>query len=222
MNLAAPLPTFYIDRKGKKRKERFTPMSTIITEQALATAWQRIDDRLAMMRRRHFEVGDIPFYEAALRPPATEKDLRQLEKVLGSPLPFELAYSFRRWNGCWIAHDHIISLSPISDLIYAAKSYTLPLEEYGEESFDEVIGPINSVLESRKRYNFGGHERSGTFLFLDYEDPPPGGQLGQVIRIGEDPVAEFVAASFVDFLNLVADAPVYNDDPDFDPLEWRG
>ncbi len=86
--------------------------------------------------------------------------------------------------------------------------------------FEEVIGPVNPLLESKRRIFFGEHDWSGSSLFLDYETPPAGGMLGQVIRVGEDPVAKFVSASFVDFLNLVAAAPAFKDDVDFDPLEW--
>jgi hypothetical protein len=194
---------------------------TTVTEQALAAAWQRVDDRLARLQRRHYQVGDIPLYEGGLNPPATEKELQQLETAWGAPIPFELAYSFRRWNERWIAHDHAINFWSVSDHLRIAQSGSLLLEADAGATFERVIGPINPVLESRKRYDIGGHEYSGTFLFLDYEDPPAGGQPGQVIRIGEDPIAEFVAASFVDFLNLVADAPVFDDDPEFDPLQWR-
>lgn len=36
--------------------------------------------------------------------------------------------------------------------------------------------------------------------------------------VGTYGIAEYVAASFTDFLKLIADAPVFDDDPDFDPL----
>ena len=64
-------------------------------------------------------------------------------------------------------------------------------------------------------------KRAGRFLFLDYEDPPAGGRLGQVIRVSDEPIAQLVAASFVEFLNRVAEAPVYDDDPEFDLLAAR-
>lgn len=187
-------------------------MTILNTEQELAAAWMRVDERLSAMQRRHREKGDIPLYENALNPPATDKELRQLEKALGSSLPFELAYSLKHWNGRWIAHDHVIDLSCLSDHL-AAVGYS--------PDINEVVGPINPVNDFTRRYAFGGHEGSKSFLYLDYEDPPAGGKVGQVIRIGQDPIAEYVAASFVEFLNLVADAPVRDDDPDFDPLKWR-
>jgi cell wall assembly regulator SMI1 len=194
-------------------------------EHELAAAWQRVDDRLAMLQLRHHQNGDIPFYKAGLNPPASEEELRQLELAWGAPIPFELVYSLRRWNGRWIAHDHVIDLSPISDHLSVAQACVLAPDASEEETFDSVIGPVNPVFESRKRYPFGGHEYSGSFLYLDFEDPPEGGTRGQVIRIGEEPTVEYVAASFVDFLNLIAEAPVLDDvqdDPNFDPLRWRG
>ena len=93
-------------------------------------------------------------------------------------------------------------------------------EEFANATFDQVTGPVNPILESKRRICFGAHESSDTGLYLDYEDPPSGGQLGQVIRIGVD-FLEYVAPSFVDFLNMIADAPVYDDDPDFDPLAGK-
>lgn len=190
------------------------------SKQKLALAWQRVDDRLAALQRRHYEKGDVPLYEAALNPPATEQEFKQLELAWQAPVPFELAYSLRRWNGRWIAHDHMISLSPISEHLYMAR-VTPPGQENDDASYEKVTGPINPIMESRKRYCFGGHELSGTFLYLDYEEPPEGGHLGQVIRIGEDLDVEFVATSFVDFLNLVASAPFNFEDSDFDPLQWH-
>ncbi len=193
----------------------------IASEQQLKAAWQRVDDRLSALQRRHSEKGDIPLYEAALNPPATEKELQQLERALGMPIPFELAYSLKQWSGRWIAHDHVIDLTSIQDqLQYLAGKSTTP-EEYADETFEQVTGPINPILDSKKRICFGAHEGSDTGLYLDYEVPPAGGSLGQVIRIGANLNAEYVAASFVDFLNMIADAPVYDDDPDFDPLELQ-
>jgi cell wall assembly regulator SMI1 len=189
-------------------------------EQELAAAWERVDERLAALQRRHNEKGDIPLYEAALNPPATAQELRQLAGTLEMPIPFELAYSLKRWNGRWIAHDHVIDLSPIRDHVYAANASQWREEDAGL-TFEHVIGPISLIMESKKRICFGGHEYSGSGLYLDYEDPPEGGHRGQVIRIGEEPIAEFVAASFVDFLNLIAAAPANDDEPDFDPLAWR-
>lgn len=194
-------------------------MNTLL-EQQLKAAWQRVDDRVASLQRRHREKGDIPLYEAALNPPATDQELQQLERAWGVAIPFELAYSLKRWNGRLIAHDHMIDLSSVADLLYLAETCGRYLADDSVE-YEHVIGPINPIFESKKRYNFGGHEFSGSSLYLDYVTPPAGGTLGQVIRDGEEPIARFVAASFVDFLNLIADAPVHDDVPDFDPLEWK-
>lgn len=189
------------------------------TEQELGAAWRRIDERLSRLQRRHREQGDIPLYEADSKPPATVKELDQLRQVLGMDVPFELADGLKRWNGRWIAHDHMISFMSIAEHLEIAKANPW-IEENAGLTFERVLGPINPVLNSRKRICFGGHEAMGSFLFIDYETPPQGGCLGQVIRIGEEPVAQFVASSFADFLDRVADAPAYDDDPDFDPLTW--
>lgn len=193
---------------------------TIPIDQDLADAWKRLDERLSKLQIRHRQIGDIPLYEAHLNPPATENELSRLEAALGATLPHELSFSLRHWNGRWIAHDHGIDLAPVSDLIKVAQSGGA-IDEYRRETYERVTGPINPTLESMKRYLFGSHEYSGSNLYLDYEDPPEGGRPGQVIRVGEEPVAEFVAASFVDFLNMIAEAPAHDDDPDFDPLRWR-
>ena len=190
------------------------------SEQELEAAWKRVDDRLAALQRRHIEIGDIPFYEAALNAPATDRDLIQLQKALGMAIPLELNYSLKRWNGRWIAHDHMISLVSVADHLHMAQADSWRGEQT-KLTFEEVVGPIKPTLFSKKRICFGGHEATGSFLFLDYEDPPAGGQPGQVIRVLEEPIAQFVAASFVEFLNILADAPVYDDDPEFDPLSWR-
>lgn len=190
------------------------------SEYELEVAWKRVGERLAALQRRHYERKDIPFYEAALNAPATERDLSQLETALGMAVPLELGYSLKRWNGRWIAQDHMISLMSIAEHLQVARANPWR-EEHADLTFERVVGPINPVLNSKKRICFGGHEATGSFLFIDYENPPAGGQLGQVIRLTEEPVAQFVAATFVDFLNLIVDAPVYDDDPDFDPLAWR-
>jgi len=190
-------------------------------EQALEAAWQRIDDRFSGLQRRYREQGDIPLYEADLNPPATDRELQQLEKAWGAVIPFELAYSLRRWNGRLIAHDHMIHLASVSEILYLVE--TCGWSAYGDSSveYERVIGPVNPILESKKRYDFGGHEFLGSSLYLDYENPPSGGQPGQIIRAGEEPIVEYVASNFVNFLNLIADAPVHDDAPDFDPLKWR-
>ena len=188
-------------------------------EQELDAAWQRIDDRLAALQRRHREKGDVPLYDASLKPPATDAEIKQLEKLLGFEIPFELAYSLNRWNGRWIAHDHVIDLSSVSDLLYLARS-SASAETSDDDVHGQVIGPVSSKVDYKQRINFGGHEGSSSSLYFDYVEPPAGGRLGQIIRIGED-TAEYVAASFVEFLNLVADAPVRDDDSDFDPLKSR-
>jgi len=186
-------------------------------EQELAAAWQRIDQRTKALQRRHRDIGDIPLYDDGLNPPASNAQLLQLKKAFGMDVPIELAYSLKRWNGRWIAHDHMISLSPVADHIYMSQVSPWQ-EEYADETFEQVFGPINPLMNSRKRFCIGGHEGSGEFLYLDYENPPKGGRLGQVIRIGEEPTAQYIAGSFVEFLNMVAAAPVYDDNPDFDPL----
>ncbi len=193
----------------------------IDAERELKSAWQRVDDRLAALRRRHAEKGDVPLYEAALNPPATDKELQELERALGMAVPFELAYSLKQSNGRWIAHDHAIDLQPIQDHLYYFANLGPRSMEYAGDTFHTVIGPINPIFNSTKRICFGGHEGSDTSLYLDYENPPAGGQLGQIIRIGVESKAEYVAASLADYLNMIADAPVYDDDPDFDPLKLR-
>lgn len=189
------------------------------TEQRLKAALQRVDDRLVALQCRHRERGDIPLYEADLGPPATDQEMKELENALGFTIPFELAYCLERWNGRFIAPDHAIVLNPISDLIYAANRSAMRVDDV-TSTFEEVVGPVNLLFESRKRIFFGEHDWSGSSLFLDYI-PAAGGQLGQVIRIGEDPIAKYVVSSFVGLLNLVADAPAYDDDPEFDPLAWK-
>ena len=189
------------------------------TQQELASAWDRVDERIAALQRRHHERGDVDLYDAQLNVPATENDLAKLNHALIMEAPFELLYSLRRWNGRWIAPDHALDLGSVSFLVAAKEAITWT-EEEAEQSFEEVQGPINPVMHSPRRIAFGYHDQSGSTLFLDYEDPPAGGRLGQVIRIGEEPIAQWVAGSFVEFLNLVADAPVHDDDPDFDPLQW--
>jgi hypothetical protein len=42
----------------------------------------------------------------------------------------------------------------------------------------------------------------------------------QSALLTEGPSAQFMAPDLVDFLNLVADAPVYDEDPDRDPLAY--
>lgn len=197
-------------------------MSTNNLETELEAAWRRIDARLEAMQKRHHTQGDIPLYETGANPPATESEIALLEKAIGTPLPFEWAYSLRRANGRWIAHDHIISLFSIQSFLAGFSEVRRSMRLYNDLTFESVDGPINPVMNSFRRYCFGIHEYSGTGLELDYEDPPEGGRLGQVIRIGESAYAEYVAPSFVDFLNMVANAPVHDDDPDFDPLqrEW--
>lgn len=199
-------------------------------QRAVARAWAEVDARLDRLQRRSREVGDLPLYRLDEGAPATAGELDELGKALEVAVPPELAYSLMRWNGRWIAHDHIISLSPIADHLRTeaierrrrARSSERDIRELEASTFEQVLGPINPKAESRRRIAFGGHEYSGSALYLDYEDPPPGGTLGQVIRIGEEPVAEFVAPSFVDFLLRVAQAPVHDDDPAHDPLAWGG
>lgn len=185
----------------------------------LEEAWAAVDSRLHALQSRHRTRCDIPFYEISPGAPAANEQLLELSKAWGGYVPPALWHSLSRWNGRWIAHDHMISLMSIEEHLasHVANSWSTPDESL---EFEEVVGPINLRMESSKRYCIGGHEASGTFLYLDFEDPPPGGRLGQVIRTGEEPSAEYVAESFVDFLMLVAKAPAYDDDPEFDPLAW--
>lgn len=53
-------------------------------------AWRRIDDWLA---------AHVPAESALLNPPATPDEIRQAERVLGTPLPADLAESLRCHNG---------------------------------------------------------------------------------------------------------------------------
>ncbi|HSV48002.1 MAG TPA: SMI1/KNR4 family protein [Ramlibacter sp.] len=188
-------------------------------EQALDLAWQQIDERLALIQRRHHDRGDIPLYEAQAGPPATDADIELLSRCLAMPVPLELEHALRKWNGRWIVHDHMISLMAVWEHEQVARASQWS-HEHSDVRFESVIGPINPVLESRRRICIGGHEGSGKFLFLDFEDPPAGGHLGQVIRMGEEPTAEFVAPSFLEFLRMVSRAPAYDDDPEFDPLKF--
>lgn len=198
-------------------------MSINNLEVELEAAWQRVDARLEAMQERHHRGGDIPLYRDDANPPATESEIALLEKAIGTPVPFEWAYSLKRANGRWIAHDHVIVLDSIEDYLFAFCRFEKPVNKDDNGStLPFIIGPISPIFESRRRYCFGGHEYSNTSLYIDYEDPPKGGRLGQIIRIDESGYAEYVAPSFVDFLNMVANAPVHDDDPDFDPLkrEW--
>ena len=188
-------------------------------EEELLAAWKRVDERLAQLQHRALEIKDIPLYVAAQNASATESDLEELEAALGMAVPVELRCSLKHWNGRWIAQDHMISLMSTAEHMQLARMNQWQVPQAGL-TLERVDGPINPVLDSKKRICFGGHETTGTFLYIDYEDPPAGGRLGQVIRIGEEPIAQWVAGSFVEFLNLVADAPVHDDDPDFDPLQW--
>lgn len=193
---------------------------------ALAAAWEGIDQRLRRIQKRHETNPSIPLYDSGANLGARASDLAVLRSALAIEPPSELVESLRRWNGRWIAHDHVINLSPIHEYTYHAKiaadfhrrASLRDKREYDEMTFERVVGPINPRMNSRRRILFGGHEYSGSALFLDFEDPPAGGKPGQVIRVGEEPVAELVAASFLEFLKLVATAPLYDDDPDFDPL----
>lgn len=190
-------------------------------------AWDRVDERLARIQERHAQDAEVPFYETCASPGASDDEIRVLASLLEVELPPELAESLRKWNGRWIAQDHMIALSPISDYLHAAaiekdfqrRASARDKRERERMTFERVIGPINPKMESARRICFGSHEPSGSFLFLDFEDPPEGGAPGQVIRTGEDPSAECVAPSFVAFLQLVASAPLYDDDPEHDPLK---
>jgi cell wall assembly regulator SMI1 len=184
--------------------------------QELDAAWSAIDERLQLLQRRHAETGDIPLYDAALSPPATASELKELANCLGMPVPPELEHALRRWNGRWIAHDHMISLSPVQDYIQMAK--WPQVEDDPNQTFERVVGPINPTSSLKKRICFGGYEGGGTFLYLDFEPPPPGGRLGQIICFNEEPVAKLVAPSFLEFLRKVAAAPPYDDDPEADPF----
>jgi hypothetical protein len=160
-------------------------------------------------------------------------DLLRLASAWAGFVPPALAYSLARWNGRLIAPDHRLHLFPIQDhlklaqmeVVSATYAKTFPYEDDASTDdsdgvFEEVTGPINPCFSMKRRYCIGGYEYSGTFLYLDYEDPPAPGRLGQVISIGEEPVAEYVAPSLADFLLMVANAPAFEDAPeDFDLLQ---
>ena len=192
----------------------------ILSKNELEAAWRRVDDRFAALKQRYLDKSDVPLYTSDRRQPASVRDLVDLEAALGLPVPQEIAYSLMRSNGCEVAHDHAISLASVREQIFFALQ-NAPID--GDESacFEFITGPVNPLFFSKKRYFFGTHNWSGTSLYLDYENPPEGGQLGQVIRVGEGLDVAYVASSFVEFLNLIANAPCADDDPDFDPLQWR-
>lgn len=182
----------------------------------LLDAWARVDARLGLIQARHIADPRIPLYRLDAGPPATDQELDLLRSVVDVELPFELVESLRRWNGRWIAHDHIIALSPIRDYVYLKAVDRCSEEDRASATFEEVRGPINLKMDNRRRICFASHEYSGSFLFLDFEDPPSAGSPGQVIRIGEEPIAEFIAPSFVDFLEMVALSPMHDDKPEYD------
>jgi hypothetical protein len=192
----------------------------------LRAAWQLIDDRVKRIQERHTPDDEIPLYDSGIRASATDEEIAQLRSFLHIEPPWELVESLRMSNGRWIAHDHVIELSSSRDYEYMFKidadfqRRANAGDKKREETatFEEVVGPINMKMNSKRRICFAGHERSGGFLYLDFENPPADGRMGQVIRIGEDPRAEFIAPSFIDFLELVAAAPLCEDDPDLDPL----
>lgn len=55
-------------------------------EQELTEAWTHVDESLSGMRHRYREKGDMPLCESGKSPPATKRDLKQLEKVFGSSI----------------------------------------------------------------------------------------------------------------------------------------
>jgi hypothetical protein len=201
---------------------------------ALANAWRAVDARLQTLQQRHAKKGDIELYEDDAQPPASTQDLLRLATVWDGFVPPPLAYSLARWNGRSIAPDHGVDLFSIdhhlavaeTKKVSAAYAQAFPDEDADEpegdagEVFEEVTGPVNLNSSMRRRYCIGIYHNSGAFLYLDYEAPPKPGRLGQVISIGEEPVAEFVATSLVEFLSMIATAPACDDVPeDFDVLQ---
>ncbi|HEY8360356.1 MAG TPA: SMI1/KNR4 family protein [Ramlibacter sp.] len=178
------------------------------------------------MQERHRANPAVPLYDSGANPGASAAELAELRSVLVIEPPPELLESLRRWNGRWILHDHVIDLAPIQSYMYYARldddferrATARDKREHERMTFERVVGPINPNMNSRRRIPFGAHEYSGSALYIDFEDPPEGGRPGQIIRIGEEPVAEIVALSFIEFLNMVAAAPLHDDDPDLDPL----
>lgn len=161
--------------------------------------WERIHQGFAI---------HAPKLISCLQPGAAEEEIEHTEKLLGIQFPADVRASYRIHNGMSGSQGFIDNWPELYSLSSILEQWDCwrDLLEAGEflEFESEPKGPIKTDWWNIKWIPLLGN-RGGDHCCLDL-DPPPDGQLGQIITMWHDIGAEeIIAPSFKKLLATLAD-----------------
>jgi cell wall assembly regulator SMI1 len=172
------------------------------TTYSVSDAWSR----LKIWASEH-----LPRFNEDLNPPATDKQIRDLEKVIGAKIPPDLHESLRIHNGQGYGQGIVFGLQLLSikSILNDLKNWNKYVAKGGNPSFDAscTCFPPNAVRQS---YYAPGwipltYDGGGNFIAVDLA-PGPKGRQGQIIIFGRDDEFHPVLAwSWAQFLTDLAD-----------------
>jgi cell wall assembly regulator SMI1 len=156
------------------------------TTYSVESAWERL---------KRWSVANLPQDDAEDRPPASEKQLREVEKAIGAELPKDVRDSYRVYDGQCGGPGVVYGLTvePLGDCLGHWRGWE---EGYGENLKDGSAADLDSSCSSfpdgyvRPVYFDRGwfpltYDSGGNHIGVDL-NPGPEGTRGQVIVFGRD------------------------------------
>lgn len=171
--------------------------------------------RVAWERLKRWSAANMPRDDADDPPPASEKQLREVERAIGAELPEDVRESYRvydgQFGGCGIVYH--LEVQPLRDCLHNWRTWVEGYEGALKDSTAADLGAHCSSFPDgyvRPVYFDRGwipltYDSGGNHIAVDL-NPGPKGTRGQVIVFGRDDEFHTVLAlSWGQFLTDLAD-----------------
>lgn len=158
--------------------------------------WDQLDPLLAI---------HAPSIAQHLRPPATQEDIVELERVTGISLPPDLKQSYLRHDGCDPKSPNLFGSYRWMSLKEALKRWRETVEAISDDpdiqadEADSSMGPVVWHGWWRPGWLPIAKDCANWILVSDMT-PGPQGHAGQIIKIGDAHCAAVVATGLSDYL----------------------
>lgn len=151
-----------------------------------------------------------PSMISLLNPPATLDDFRQLEEIIGYPLPDNFKELYLIHNGSDPDSGILVGL-PLMSLEEMLNTWKIwvdivddggTVEDISNECHSHPHGHVKPLYANRGWLPFAGDTQN--YVAIDF-DPDKNGKVGQIINSGrDDMIRHVIADNFGDFLQFVA------------------